>query len=227
MQKKKIKFYASLWALDPWDIRDYVKAFEETGTDGLHFDIMDGHYVPNLAMGTDEATLWHSLTDIPLDFHIAAYNPEQLLEYYELKENDTVSFHPEACRHPYRLLQDLKKKGVRPGYALSPSVSLEWVREALPVIEHIDFLTINPGFFGMPMVPNAVERLERLRKICDEADHPIEIVCDGSIIPEHGKLYVAAGADGLVAGPSTLEKEGPSAYARRMKEYCEEVGIEH
>lgn len=227
MERRKIKFYANLWALKPWEVRDYVKVFEETKTDGLHFDIMDGHYVPNIAMGTDEAVLWHSLTAIPLDIHVCAYEPEKILQYYELRENDRVSIHPETCKHPYQFLQDLKEKGLRAGYALSPSISLECVREVLPVLDHINFLTINPGFFGKPMVPNAVERLKRLRKICDEADHHIEITCDGSIIPEHGKLYVAAGCDALVAGPSTLQKEGPSGYARRMKEYCEEVGIEH
>ena len=112
---KKIKFYASIWALDPREIMDYVRAFEETKTDGLHFDIMDGHYVPNLAMGTDEAKLWHSLTDIPLDVHCMAYNPERILEYYELREGDRVSFHPETCAQPYRLLQNLKKKGLKAG----------------------------------------------------------------------------------------------------------------
>ncbi len=224
---KKIKFYASLWALDPREIMDYVRAFEETKTDGLHFDIMDGHYVPNLAMGTDEAKLWHSLTDIPLDVHCMAYNPERILEYYELREGDRVSFHPETCAQPYRLLQNLKRKGLKAGYALSPSVSMEYVREALPVLDFVNFLSINPGFFGQPMVPNAIEKLERLVEICSHADHKIEITVDGSIIPEHGKLYVRAGADSLVAGPSTLEKGGPSKYAENMVNYCREVGIEH
>ena len=224
---KKIKFYASLWALDPREIMDYVRAFEETKTDGLHFDIMDGHYVPNLAMGTDEARLWHSLTDIPLDIHVMAYQPEKILEYYELRKGDCVSFHPETCAQPYRLLQDLRNKGLRAGYALSPSISMEYVREALPVLDHINFLSINPGFFGQPMVPNAIEKLERLAEICSHADHKIEIRVDGSIIPEHGRLYVQAGADALVAGPSTLEKEGPSRYAQRMADYCREIGVEH
>jgi len=224
---KKIKFYASLWALKPWEVLDYRDAFEETKTDGLHFDIMDGHYVENMAMGTDEAKLWHSLTSIPLDFHVMAYEPERILELFELREGDRVSVHPETCRHPYRLLADLRKKGLKTGYALSPSVNIDCVKEALPVIDHINFLSVNPGFFGRPMVPNAVEKLERLRAICDTADHEIEITVDGSIIPEHGKLYVKAGADALVAGPSTLEKGGPSMYKQNMENYLKEVGIEH
>ncbi|MBO4537814.1 MAG: hypothetical protein IKX74_00695 [Erysipelotrichaceae bacterium] len=224
---KKIGFYANIWALKPWEILDYVKAFEETHTEGLHFDIMDGHYVPNLAMGVDEAPLWHSLTRIPLDFHVMAYEPERIIERYELREGDRVSIHPETTAHPYRVMEELRDRGVRTGYTISPSITMDYVREALPVLDFVNFMAVNPGFFGKPMVPNAIEKLERLRQICDLADHHIEITVDGSIIPEHGRLYVQAGADSLVAGPSTLEKEGPSKYAERMEAYCREIGVEH
>ena len=224
---KRIKFYASLWALDPWDIKPYVKAFEETKMDGLHFDIMDGHYVPNVAMGVDEMPLWHKLTKIPLDIHCMAIEPEKVLSYYDIRKGDRVCFHPEVCLQPYRLLQELKEKGYKVGYAMSPGITMDYVKEALPVLDYVHFMSINPGFFGKPWVPNAIDKLKRLRAICDEADHYLEITVDGSIIPEHGKLYVENGADALVAGPSTLEKYGPKRFKSEFKKYLKEVGITH
>ena len=227
MKKKKITFYPSIWALKPWEIKDYIKAFESNKKDVefLHFDVMDGHYVPNVAMGTDQMKLYHDLTRLPIDAHFMCLEPEKFMNYFDLRKGDSVSFHPEVCYQPYRLLMNLRERGIKAGYAMSPQVPMDYVREALPVLDFVNFMTINPGFFGQSMVPNAVEKMKRMREILDTADHKIKLVVDGSVIPQNAVRYLEAGADALIVGPSTIMK-GPKVFTKTLKAYKKEVGID-
>ena len=103
--KRDVDIYPSVMCCKPWDLEAYVRAFEETGVAGIHFDVMDGHYVPNIMLGSEDFRAIRQLTDLSMDVHIMATEPERFVPYFDLRKGDSVSFHPEVSLQPYRLLE--------------------------------------------------------------------------------------------------------------------------
>ena len=213
----------SIMCEKPWEMRDYIDAFEKCGVTAIHFDVMDGHYVPNVMCGADDFNAIRSLTDLPIDLHLMAVGPEAFVDYFDLRPGDWTSFHPEACRQPYRLLQRLQSMGVRAGLAISPAISTGYIENCLSVLDFVLVMSINPGFAGQTITPDHFAKLERINDIVDGADHPIDIVIDGSTIPPNARKMLAAGATGLVVGTSTLLKDGPRGFAANHERYLREI----
>ncbi len=206
---KKVAIYPSVMCCKPWELREYVAEFEKNGIDGIHFDVMDGHYVPNIMLGKDDFDAIRSITDIPIDVHFMCIEPENFFPWFNWKPNDKVSFHPEACKQPYRLLMAIREKGMKAGYAMSPGIPLGYLEEALPVLDFVMFMGVNPGFAGQKLIPNGLEKIARVREILDRADHHIELVIDGNTTIDNARKMLAAGADSLVTGTSSMLKQGP------------------
>lgn len=215
--------YPSIMCAKAWDVKKFVEVFEKVGITSIHYDVMDGHYVPNIVLGTPVFNDIHSISNLPIDVHLMCEKPEVFVDYFNFRENDMCCFHPECCRQPYRLLQYIKSKGVKAGLAISPAVSLDYVVNCLPAIDYVLFMAINPGFAGQTMLPNAIEKLEKLSKICKNADHKIEIVVDGNTKPENARKMIAAGATGLVAGTTLKVNESPDQFEQGYNDYIKAI----
>lgn len=213
----------SIMCEKPWEMRDYVSAFERGNVAAIHFDVMDGHYVPNVMLGVDDFDAVHSLTSLPVDLHIIATNPDDMLKIFRLREGDWCSFHPEVALQPYRLLDSLREKHVRAGLALSPGVPVGYVEECLDLLDFVLVMAVSPGFAGQKMVPDHLQKLRRIKMIVEKADHPIDIIIDGNTTPENARKMIASGATGLVVGTSSLLKEGPEGFERLQKEYLASI----
>lgn len=216
---ESVKILPSLMCERPWEMPEYVAAFEESHVAAIHFDVMDGHYVPNLMLGTDDLAAVRSLTSLPVDVHLMAANPDDLVRILDIRAGDWCSFHPEVALQPYRILQDIRDKGARAGVALSPAVPVSYVEECLEVLDFVLVMAVNPGFAGQKMVPGHLGKLTRIASVVSGADHPVDIVVDGNTTPEHARAMVTAGATGLVVGTSTLLKEGPDRFVALEQEY--------
>lgn len=203
----------------PWQMKDYVKAFEEAGVAGIHFDVMDGHYVPNIMLGSDDFDAIRSITDLPIDVHIMADQPDDFLAFFDVRAGDRCSFHPEVSAQPYRLLERIRSLGAASGLVLSPGVPIEYVRECLGVLDYVTIMAVSPGFAGQVMVVDHLDKLRRVREIVDTADHPIEIIVDGNTTLSNARKMLAAGATGLVVGTSSIMKDGPRGFVRLYDEY--------
>lgn len=219
MKLSHISIFPSIMCCKPWDFPDYIRAFEQTGVDGIHFDVMDGHYVPNVMLGVSDFDAIRSITSLPLDVHLMCTEPERYPSYFKLREGDLVSFHPETATQPYRMLQDLKSKGIKAGLAMGPGIPVSYIEECLGVLDFVMVMAVNPGFAGQVMVPDHLDKLRRIREITEKADHPVALVIDGNTTPANARRMLAAGATGFVTGTSSMLKEGAASFQRLYEAY--------
>jgi ribulose-phosphate 3-epimerase len=203
-----------------WEIKDYLHAFEQVGVSAVHFDVMDGHYVPNIMLGTNTFNDIHATTNLPIDVHLMCVEPERYISYFKFQEGDWVSFHPEVCNQSYRLMQNLHDKGLRAGLALSPGISVSYLEECLSVLDFVLIMAVNPGFAGQKMVPDHLDKIRRVCRAVGRADHKIEIIVDGNTTAENAKDMHHAGATGFVTGTSSMMHEGAAGFVRLYHEYC-------
>lgn len=219
----KIGIYPSIMCAKPWDLKKFVEEFEKNGVTSIHFDVMDGHYVPNIMLGSAYFKDLISITKLPVDIHLMVEEPEIYLDYFNLREGDYCCFHPETTRHPYKVLQNIRAKGCKAGLAISPGTSLDYIKECMGQIDYILAMSINPGFAAQKMLPDALAKLKRISDLCLTADHKIEIIVDGNTNVENAKKMIANGATGLVTGTSSMMKEGPEQFTECYQNYVSAI----
>ena len=146
------------------EVLDFIKAFEKAGVDSIHFDVMDGHFVYNIMLGTNFYRDLKELTDIPIEIHFMTYNPEKFLTYFNPKPNDRVSFHPETTKQSYRLLQSIQELGCSAGIVLNPGTSISYIENCI-FNWILDVDDGKSGFSGQKLVPNGLEKFQE-QEIC-------------------------------------------------------------
>jgi len=219
MEICKPKILPSAMCCRSQDLEGYVRAFERAGIDAIHFDVMDGHYVPNVMLGVSDFTSIRSLTDLPIDVHLMCVDPERFVSYFDIRAGDWVSFHPEVCQQPYALLDTLRREGIRAGLALSPAISLDYVEECLDVLDFVLVMAVNPGFAGQTMVAGHLEKLRRIHGLVSHASHPIDVIVDGNTTANNARRMLVSGATGLVTGTSSMLKGSPDEFKSRYDSY--------
>lgn len=199
----KLKLSPSMMCCDFFDLREQVKALERAETELLHIDIMDGHFVPNLALGTDFVKQLKKQTPIPLDIHLMVEEPIRLLDALSFGKGDYVSIHFETTKHLQKTLQEVRNRGAKPLLALNPGTPIEFAVEVLNDVDGLLLMTVNPGFAGQKMTPNSLAKIARARAWLDENGYPeAEIEVDGNVSLENAVSMKEAGANIFVAGTS-------------------------
>ena len=197
----------------------YLQAFEKSNMAAVHFDVMDGHYVPNVMLGVRDYQEMKGMTKLPIDLHLMTDKPEEFVQIFQPQAGDWVSFHPETAANPYRLLQDIRSRNCRAGIALSPGVPVSYITELKSVIDFILVMAVNPGFAGQKMVPDHLDKLTRIREAVADCPADVDIIVDGNTTGENGRKMLAAGATGLVVGTSSVLKYTPEEYQQACSEY--------
>lgn len=201
---KEIIISPSIMCCHTTQIERYIKAFEDKNIKTIHFDVMDGHYVNNIMLGTNFYKDLKSMTSIPIDIHLMCFEPEKFLEFLKPRPNDWVSFHPETTNHPHRLLQNIRDLGCKAGIVLNPSTPINFIDEVVDLLDFVLVMAVNPGFAGQKMVDSHLSKLQRINKNLSNRD--IDIIIDGNTTQENAKLMIESGATGLVVGTSSLLK---------------------
>jgi ribulose-phosphate 3-epimerase len=191
------------------------RAVQDAGADWLHVDVMDGHFVPNITIGPMVVKAIRPHVSIPIDVHLMIAPADPYLDAFADAGADILSIHPEAGPHLNRSLRRIRELGCKSGVVLNPGTSPETIQWAIEEIDLILVMSVNPGFGGQGFIPSQVRKIERLRRMADEAGLPILIEVDGGVTPETAPQCIAAGADALVAG-SAVFKGGPQAYAANI-----------
>jgi ribulose-phosphate 3-epimerase len=199
-----VKISASLMCANLLALGDSVGALEEAGVDWLHFDIMDGMFVPNFALGPLEMRALRSHTRLPFDVHLMINQPERYLELFADAGANVLTIHAEACRSPLRTLQAIRTLGMKPGLALSPTTSADSLRWMLPYIDLVLVMTVEPGFAGQAFIPSMVVKVNEIRQMIELTGRNIEIQVDGNINSNTIPTLTEAGATVLVGGSSGL-----------------------
>lgn len=206
----------SIMGAKPWDVKTYVEQFEKTGIDMIHFDVMDGNYVPNISIGTGMYADIHKISDMPLDLHLMVVNPDVAIDYFDVQEGDWVSFHPEMCPAPYTLLQRIKKLGAQAGIAVSPGTSLSHIKELSTGLDFVIIMGVEPGFSGQRMLPGTINKVERVVALRKELGREFKIIVDGDCAPKNARKVVDAGVDGCVVGSALINDKYPAAEFDKM-----------
>ncbi len=208
MSGMPITICASLACADYLHLETDLRALEAAGVEYLHIDVMDGTFVPNLALGTDLIRTVKQATTIPLDVHLMIERPERYLETFAKLGAEILTVHLEASLHLQRTLAAIRQLGMRAGVALNPATPLDGLQYVLDDLDLILVMTVNPGFVGQKLVPSTLRKIREARTLVDAHNLAAHIQVDGNVSFTNARLMVAEGADYLVGGTSSLFMPG-------------------
>ena len=183
----------SILAADFGKLDNEIASVEEY-IDGIHFDVMDGHFVPNLTIGAP--VLECLKTKLPVDVHLMVTNPEDLIENFAKAGAVMLAFHAEVSENPLATIKKIKDNGMQAGIALNPDTEFEKIQNILDELDYILIMSVFPGFGGQSFIPEILEKIRKIRELKPN----IDIQADGGINAETAKLAKEAGANLLVAG---------------------------
>ena len=177
---------------------DECIALEKAGVDLIHWDVMDGVFVPNLTFGPDVIASTRHLVDLEFEAHLMVVDPDRLVDRYVDAGCSTVLVHAEACDHLHRSLSHIADLGATPGVALNPHTPAEVIRHVRDLLGVVLVMTVNPGFGGQSYIGAMEPKVAEVAAMLDGYDCALEV--DGGIGPSTVADVVAAGADRLVSG---------------------------
>jgi ribulose-phosphate 3-epimerase len=214
---RKVLVAPSLLSCDLANVATEVASVEAGGADLLHFDVMDGVFVPNLTFGPLLCQAVRRITRLPLDVHLMVADPTPLLQPFVTAGADRVSVHVEATPHLHRVLGAIRALGAQPGVAINPLTPNAAVEQAWPFVDFILVMTVNPGFGGQRFIPEMLSKLAVLRQTRDDRWPAVELAIDGGVDAEVAPALIDNGADVLIAGTSVFAATDRAAAIRALK----------
>lgn len=200
-----VKIAPSMLSANFTILKDEILDIERKGADLLHVDIMDGHFVPNLTFGPSMLGELSKVTKLPFDVHLMVTNPADYVEAVAKLGAEYFTFHAEATPHMHRLVQEIKKAGMKAGVSLNPSTPVAVLEDIAVDLDMILIMSVNPGFGGQSFIPHALRKIKKAKALFEYVKRPDAVVeVDGGINPETAPLVREAGADILVAGSAVF-----------------------
>lgn len=190
----------SVLSADFSNLETEVKLIEKSGGDWIHFDVMDGHFVPNLTFGAGVLEAIRPHTNLPIDAHLMVENPESMISEFAKAGADYITVHVESTPHIHRAIQMIKKEGIKAGITLNPGTPVSAIEPVLSMVDLVLIMTVNPGFGGQKFLPEVVEKIEKVNEIRAKNDYQFLIQVDGGISDQTINHCAEAGADVFVAG---------------------------
>ncbi|MHC4942078.1 MAG: ribulose-phosphate 3-epimerase [Planctomycetota bacterium] len=204
---RKVRIAPSILSADFAKLGEQVRQAEEAGADRLHIDVMDGHFVPNLSVGTVIVKSLRRVTRLPLETHLMITNPEKYVEPFAEAGSDTIIFHQETTDDWRGLTDRIRGLGMGVGVTISPSTSADVLEEIIPEVDLVLVMTMDPGFSGQEFMEEMLPKIAWIRKCIDQFNPTCDLEVDGGMNESTAARAYDAGARVLVAGSAVFEHE--------------------
>jgi ribulose-phosphate 3-epimerase len=212
-----VKIAPSILSADFAKLAEEIKDVEKGGADYIHVDVMDGHFVPNITIGSLVVEAIRPVTKLPLDVHLMVENPDPHIEVFAKAGADYLSVHAEACPHLHRTIQLIRSHGVKAGVVINPATPVEMIKHVIQDVDLVLLMTVNPGFGGQAFIDSVVPKIAEVKSLADEKGLSIEIEVDGGINAETARICTEAGANVLVAGSAIYGQNDRGAAIQTIR----------
>ncbi|MFZ0739579.1 MAG: ribulose-phosphate 3-epimerase [Candidatus Acidiferrales bacterium] len=222
MKRHSLEIAPSVLAADLASLASEVRKVEAAGATLIHFDVMDGHFVPNISMGVPVLASLRKATRLPLDVHLMIERPGEFVEAFAKAGANRILVHQEATAHLDRVLTQIRDLKVEAGVAINPATPVATLSEVLDRVDTVLVMSVNPGFGGQSFIPGALSKIRELKALRSRYN-TFRIEVDGGVGLENVVELVQAGAETLVAGTSIYGTADPAATFREMQSLAQEA----
>ena len=200
-----VKISPSVLAADFTRLGEEVKDIVKGGADMVHLDVMDGAFVTNISFGLPVIESLRKVTDAVFDVHLMIERPERYAKRFIDAGADILTFHYEACEDSEKLLREIRECGAKAAISVKPNTEIEKIYGLLPLCDMVLVMTVEPGYGGQALIPETLDKVEKLRAQIDLLGLDIDVQVDGGINAQNASVAVAKGANVLVAGSSVFK----------------------
>lgn len=211
----------SILSADFSHLGEDILAVRDCGAHFLHFDVMDGLFVPSISFGLPVLKSIRSLTDMFYDVHLMIQDPGRYIEDFARAGADGITVHAEACIHLDRVLDQIHDAGLKSGVALNPSTPLNVLDYVYDKTDMVLLMTVNPGFGGQKLIPAVLDKIRALRGILNEKGLPTRLEIDGGVNDQTIGSVIEAGADVIVAGSAVFGSDIAGNYRKLTAHFPE------
>lgn len=213
-----IKIAPSILSADFSKMGDAVSKLKGWGADWIHFDVMDGHFVPNITFGPEMCRAVRPYTNLPIDVHLMVEYPSEWIIPFKNAGADIITFHVESCEHHlHSVLQQIHSSGIKGGVVLCPATPIESCVHLLNDCDLVLLMSVNPGFGGQKFIPETLEKIKLLKQVILARNLNVDIEIDGGINPETARACLNAGATVLVAGSAVFKASDPIDMIKTLR----------
>jgi ribulose-phosphate 3-epimerase len=195
-----------------------IDLINRSKADYIHFDVMDGVFVPNISFGIPVIKHVKEIAQKPLDVHLMIVHPDQFIEPFVAAGASIITVHYEACKHLHRTIQFIKSFGIKASVCLNPHTPVDLLKDIIHELDMVLLMSVNPGFGGQKFIENTYRKVKQLRKMIDDIGSDCLIEVDGGVNYETGKKLFDAGANVLVAGSFVFNSEDPDKMISGLKQ---------